>query len=147
LAQASFLAYEVFDTGFSPHPSAYLAADAAGDPALSVTDNAIYAAAAAADASGDEEVAKAVQTDLLRDIFGNPYRPVAVDKTCLSWNGGTIPKLAQAIYKERAFDRLPILADALEDAGCDNADMLAHCRQQGPHVRGCYVVDLILDKK
>ena len=64
----------------------------------------------------------------------------------LSWNDGTIPKLAQAIYDDRAFDRLPILADALEEAGCDNADILNHCRQPGEHVRGCWVVDLLLNK-
>jgi hypothetical protein len=52
--------------------------------------------------------------------------------------------LADAIYAERAFDRLPILADALEDAGCDSADPLAHCRGDGPHVRGCWVVDFVL---
>ena len=51
------------------------------------------------------------------------------------------------MHDDRAFDRLPILADALEDAGCDNADVLAHCRGEGPHVRGCWVVDLILGKQ
>jgi hypothetical protein len=55
--------------------------------------------------------------------------------------------LAQSIYTDRAFDRMPILADALEDAGCDNADILNHCRQPGEHVRGCWAVDLILGKK
>jgi hypothetical protein len=54
--------------------------------------------------------------------------------------------LAQAIYDERAFDRLPILADALLDAGCDNEELLAHLRSEGPHVRGCWAVDLILGK-
>jgi hypothetical protein len=57
-----------------------------------------------------------------------------------------IPKLAEAIYEERAFDRMPILADALEEAGCADADVLRHCRDPGPHVRGCWVLDLILDK-
>jgi hypothetical protein len=55
--------------------------------------------------------------------------------------------LAQAICEERAFDRLPILADALEDAGCTNADVLDHCRQPGEHVRGCWVVNLLLGKE
>ena len=68
--------------------------------------------------------------------------------SCLlvAWNDGTVRKIAQAIYDERAFDRLPILADALEDAGCDNADILNHCRNGGEHVRGCWVVDLLLGK-
>ena len=86
------------------------------------------------------------QADLVRDIFGNPFRPVSLDPTWLAWNAGTVQKIAQAIYEERAFDRLPILADALEEAGCTNADILAHCRRPGEHVRGCWVLDLILGK-
>lgn len=62
------------------------------------------------------------------------------------WATSTVLRLAEAIYADRAFDRLPILADALEDVGCDNADLLAHCRRPGPHARGCWVVDLILGK-
>jgi hypothetical protein len=84
------------------------------------------------------------QVSLLRDIFGNPFRAVAVKS---SWRSSTVVSLAQAIYEEPAFDRLPILADALEDAGCDHADILEHCRGPGPHVRGCWVVDLILGKE
>jgi hypothetical protein len=84
------------------------------------------------------------QSKLLRDIFGNPFRPVAADSTWLTAN---VVSLARAIYDGRAFDRLPILGDALEDAGCDNADILNHCRQPGEHVRGCWPVDLILAKE
>jgi hypothetical protein len=83
---------------------------------------------------------------LIRDIFGNPFRPVPLDPSWLAWNDSTVSKLAQSIYDDRAFDRLPILADALEEAGCDNADILQHCRQPGEHVRGCWVVDLLLGK-
>jgi hypothetical protein len=83
---------------------------------------------------------------VLRCIIGNPRRPAKIKKGWLTWTAGTIPKLAQDIYTDRAFDRLPVLADALEDAGCDNADILAHCRGPGPHARGCWVVDLILGK-
>jgi hypothetical protein len=72
---------------------------------------------------------------------------VRAEPSWLAWNDGTVPRIAQDIYDEWAFDRLPILADALEDAGCDNADILAHCRQAGEHVRGCWVVDLLLDKR
>ncbi len=90
---------------------------------------------------------KMAQCAHIRDIFGNPFRPPPpVDSFWLSWNDGIVPKLAQAIYDDRAFDRLPILADALEEAGCTNADILNHCRQPGEHVRGCWVVDLILGK-
>ncbi len=86
------------------------------------------------------------RADILRELLGNQYRPVAVSPSWHAWNGGTVVKLAQAIYDERAFDRLPILADALEEAGCDIADILGHCRGPGPHVRGCWVVDLLLGK-
>ncbi len=87
------------------------------------------------------------QCTFIRDIFGNPFRPQPViDSSWLPWNGAIIPKLAQAIYDDRAFERLPILADALEEAGCTNADILNHCRQPGEHVRGCWVVDLLLGK-
>jgi hypothetical protein len=83
---------------------------------------------------------------LFHDIIGNPFRPLVLHPAWLSWNNGTVPKLAQAIYDERSFDRLPLLADALEDAGCTDADILAHCRQPGKHVRGCWVVDLLIGK-
>jgi hypothetical protein len=86
------------------------------------------------------------QCDLIRDIIGNPFRPVAARPSWLAWNGRTIPKLAQSIYEDRAFDRLPILGDALEEAGCHDADILNHCRRPGEHVRGCWVVDLLLGK-
>lgn len=80
----------------------------------------------------------------LRDIFGNPFRPTTLDQ---SWLTSTVTALAHAIYQERAFDRLPILADALEDAGCTNQEILAHCRGPGPHARGCWAVDLLLKKE
>jgi hypothetical protein len=69
---------------------------------------------------------------------------VSLDFAWLLWSHGTIPAIARRIYDERAFHDLPILADALEDAGCTDADILTHCRQPGEHVRGCWVVDLIL---
>jgi hypothetical protein len=81
---------------------------------------------------------------LLRDIFGNPFRPVALDPR---WLTSTVLNLSHAIYDERTFDKMPILADALMDAGCDSEEMLAHCRGPGPHVRSCWVVDLLLGKE
>jgi hypothetical protein len=86
------------------------------------------------------------QADLLRDCFGNPFRPVALDPAWLAWGGGIVGRLARAAYEERAFDRLPVLADALEEAGCHDADVLGHCRGGGPHARGCWVLDLVLSK-
>jgi hypothetical protein len=86
------------------------------------------------------------QVLLLHDIFGNPFRPVAAEPGWLTWNHGTVPAIARHIYEDRAFHDMPILADALEDAGCTNTDLLDHCRGPGPHVRGCWAVDLLLGK-
>jgi hypothetical protein len=87
------------------------------------------------------------QAAILRDIFGNPFRRVALDPACLHWNGATVRKMAEAIYDDRAFDRLPILADALEEAGCTDRAVLHHCRSGSNHVRGCWVIDLLLGKE
>lgn len=87
----------------------------------------------------------AVQAQLVREVFGPlRFRTVGIQR---AWLTSTVTSLAAGIYAERAFDRMPILADALEDAGCDHADILAHCRGDGPHVRGCWVVDLVLGKE
>lgn len=83
---------------------------------------------------------------LLREIIGNPFCPVTADPSWLAWNGRTAEILAERIYEERRFGDLPILADALEEAGCTDEAILAHCRQPGDHVRGCWVVDLLLGK-
>jgi hypothetical protein len=80
---------------------------------------------------------------LLRDIFGNPCRPVTFAS---AWRTSTTVALAESMYAARDFGNMPILADALEEAGCDNAEVLSHCRGNGPHVRGCWVVDLVLGK-
>ena len=81
--------------------------------------------------------------DIIRDIIGNPFRPAAVDP---AWRTSTAMQLAQGMYDSRDFAAMPILADALQDAGCSNDDILAHCRGPGPHARGCWVVDLVLGK-
>jgi hypothetical protein len=81
---------------------------------------------------------------LLRDIFGNPFRPVAFDP---EWRTDTAVSLARRMYESRDFGTMPILADALQDAGCEDEAVLAHCRDpQQVHVRGCWVVDLVLGK-
>jgi hypothetical protein len=89
------------------------------------------------------EAERRAQADLVRDVFGNPFRPARVDP---SWRSRDVRALAQTIYDEGAFDRLGILADALEDAGCTSADVLEHLRGPGPHTRGCWIVDLLLGK-
>lgn len=86
----------------------------------------------------------AAQCDLVRDIFGNPFRPVTLDPR---WRTSDTVGLARAIYDDRMFERLPILADALMDAGCEDEQIISHCRGDGPHVRGCWVVDLVLGKE
>lgn len=90
---------------------------------------------------------------LLRDLFGNTFRPAALDPSCLAWNNGTIPRLAQAAYEERQLPRdhldptrLAVLADALEEAGCSDLHLLEHLRGPGPHYRGCWPLDLLLGK-
>jgi len=87
---------------------------------------------------------QAAQIAIVRDVVGNPYRRVKIDRSCRS---PTALSLAQAIDAERAYDRVPILGDALEDAGCTDADILNHCRQPSEHVRGCWCVDLLLGKE
>jgi hypothetical protein len=93
---------------------------------------------------------QAEQCKVLRDIIGNPYRPVSISP---AWQTPQVVALAQATYDERELPsghldaaRLAVLADALEDAGCSNADILGHLRGPGPHVRGCFPIDLILGR-
>jgi hypothetical protein len=81
---------------------------------------------------------------LFHDLLGNPFRPIEFDSSWLTTN---VRDLAKTIYNEKAFERMAILADALMDAGCNNDDVLNHCHGPGPHVRGCWVVDLILGKE
>jgi hypothetical protein len=99
------------------------------------------------EASPADSQIRAKITGLLRDVVGNPFRPAAAEKRWLAWKGGIIAKTARELYDGRAFEKLPSLADALEEAGCTDSDILAHCRGRGPHVRGCWVLDLILSKQ
>jgi len=86
----------------------------------------------------------AVQAAILRDIFGNPFRPVTFSP---AWLTDTGVALARQMYESREFSAMPILADALQDAGCDTADILDHCRDtQLTHARGCWVIDRVLGK-
>jgi len=82
--------------------------------------------------------------DLLREQLGNPFRQYTFDP---AWRTETVVALASGIEADRAFDRMPILADALEEAGCDERAMLDHLRGPGPHARGCWVLDLILNRE
>jgi hypothetical protein len=84
---------------------------------------------------------RAAQADLVRELFGDPFAPSAFDDR---WRTADVLALARAAYDDQAFDRLPVLADALEEAGCIDAGLLAHCRGGAGHVRGCWALDLVL---
>jgi hypothetical protein len=127
-----------------PRPEGELvAARAAASTASVYPLNVIGHALAVARAGEGRE-----QSRLLRCVFGNPFRPAAIAPAWLAWNGGTVTRLAELAYQERELPaghlspaRLALVADALEDAGCGEAEILGHLREPGPHVRGCWVVD------
>ncbi len=79
--------------------------------------------------------------ELLREVHGNPFRHVPFSP---AWRTDTAVTLARQMYEAREFSAMPILADALQDAGCDDEDVLDHCRGGGPHARGCWVLDRVL---
>lgn len=89
------------------------------------------------------ETCFAKMVDLIRCVYGNPFRPTAFSP---SWQTEHTTSIAAKMYEDRDFVAMPILADALEEAGCDNVETLTHCREPGVHVRGCWVVDLVLGK-
>jgi hypothetical protein len=121
------------------------------DVASYASNAAFYADPRASKAKADRDRAmlaeQAAQADLLRDIAGNPFRATpTADPAWLTWRDGTVRRLAETIYNERRFADLPVLADALEEAGCTDAEILDHCRGGGEHVLGCWMVDLVLAK-
>jgi hypothetical protein len=92
------------------------------------------------------EVGPKVGAALLRDIVRYPSIPIALPVEWLNSNNATVRQMAEGIRVEQAFDRLPFLADALEDAGCHEQELLRHCRSDGEHVRGCWALDFLLGK-
>lgn len=148
-------AEEAFEDAITPDESstaesrektaaACVAASYASNSPVVRHSDAIEVMQAAADASFDSATERAAQAALVRELWEYPFRPIALNPV---WLTPTVKQLAVTVYDDRAFDRLPILADALEDAGCDQADILSHCCSLGPHVRGCWVVDLALGKE
>lgn len=117
-----------------PEEAIALVVEAATEHALGSVDRA----RSTADALG-----ATARVYLMWEIFGNPFWTPEIDPAWLTQNDGRVRKVAEVIYAERAFDLLPQLADALEEVGCTEPDILAHCRQDGEHVRGCWVVDLL----
>jgi hypothetical protein len=151
LTEASFLAHEAWqqaeqamDRSEDAPMAALLATSSGVDGRAAQTAGFAAQAAAAAGAAWNTE--REAQADLVRCIFGNQFRPAPpLNPAVLQWNDGTVPNRAQAIYYGRAFDRLPCLAHALEEARCADAAILGHCRDKDrPHARGCFVLDLIL---
>src|SRR5262249_4829499 len=143
-------------------PAAFLTAT--GNPGAARVAANVAASLLAADAPGrgSRQVAEAGYTEertaqghTFRDIFGNPFRPPPViEPGLLSWNGGTVVSLAQATYQERNLPLgtmdgayLAVLADALEEAGCSDSEILGHLRGPGPHVLGCWALGLVLGKE
>ena len=146
--------YEAPDAPFGPlQAAAHLAYEVsgfllwgAGDPERALELSELGRLTVAADrggASGSPDQEVTAHCVLVRDIFGNPFRPVTV---LPGWRTSTVLELAQQMYDSRDFSAMLILADALEDAGCADEAILAHCRGPGPHVRGCFCVDAILGK-
>jgi hypothetical protein len=142
----------------------FWAADAAGfasgedaELAYSAADSASLAAswASSGPAAPSQDAERAIHAAILCDLFGPlPFRPVSVAPAVLAWDAGVVVKLAEAAYQERQMPsgvldnaRLMVLADALEEAGCADAELLWHLRQGGLHVRGCHAVDLLLNKE
>jgi hypothetical protein len=129
---------EVDARGVATHAASEVALDAgqvrSGKDASEVASGEAFAAEAAA------------QCLLLREIFHNPFRPSALDPARAAWRAGAARAIAQGIYEDRAFAQLPILADALQEAGCADSTILDHLRGPGSHVRGCWALDLVLGK-
>src|SRR5262245_60081072 len=149
--------YHVVASYSSADAAAFSSITREGRPAIGASIGALGAVAAAKRSkqlwgnAGKAPVREVrAQLTFLCDIFGNPFRLVVLDPT---WRTPIVTALATAAYEERQLpagtldpQRLAILADALEDAGCTDATILDHCRSSGPHVRGCWVVDLVLAK-
>jgi hypothetical protein len=144
------------EAGVSPVPpalaAALVAAGPAGDaaprrPSRAAPPDVVDDPQRQAAWVGGRDAAEARHADLLREVFGYPFRLLRVDPAWLRWRDGAVRNVAQAIYDEEHFGDLPVLADALEDAGCDDALLLEHCRRPGGHVRGCWALDLVLGKE
>ncbi len=128
-----------------PAEIAWCAGEASEIAARGVADEKVYIGSPYVTfAEGPDRQEQAHHADLVRDIFGPfVFRPVALDP---AWRTATVVGLARGIYADRRFEDLAVFADALEEAGCDNTEILNHCRQSSIHVKGCWVLDLCLGK-
>ena len=118
------------------------------DAAFAAMNAAAYVSAAAVTGQDTLSDSREAVCDLLREILGPlPFHPITCDPIWLSWHDGLVLSMAQRMYDSRDFSDMPVLADALEEAGCEDQDILGHCRSGGEHVRGCWVIDALLGKK
>jgi hypothetical protein len=129
--------------GFYKFPAAVSAMSVADKVLRIMADERVGETVAGSSGLPDEAMA-----GLVRDVFGPVlFRAVSVRPNVLAWGDRLVVRLAQAIYEERRWGDMPVLADALLDAGCDNEEVIQHCRQQGAfHTRGCWVIDLLLGR-
>jgi hypothetical protein len=149
------------DPNWSSDYWAAAAALAAGnvEAATRAADDSAYAMHATATESANNSAISIwaiecqAQGELLRELFGNPFRHPVLRRNWLRWSRGAVRRLAESVYEERSLPdgtldrtRLAVLADALEEAGCDNEEILSHCRSPSNHVRGCWLIDLLLAK-
>jgi hypothetical protein len=117
---------------------------AAGGPAMSV-ESALGLCRQSQRGAMDTQEDLRPFADLLRDIFRNPFRDaLPFDSAALAPKGSQVANIARTIYDEQRWEDLPVLADAMEEAGCADADLLGHCRAPRAHARGCWVIDLVL---
>jgi hypothetical protein len=145
----------------APHFLALAALRMATRPLARLANHVPYFLALAVQQLQGQEAASRLRrryADLLRDVIGNPFKKIVTKPARrgrpyrrqvffnAAWRTPAVVGLANAIYDEQSFGLLPILADALEDAGCDQPDLLEHCRSGGVHARGCWVLDLVLDR-
>jgi hypothetical protein len=154
--EARLSADDLATGGFWAADAAEFASGANAELAYSAADSASYAAwVASGPAAPSQDAERVIQAVILRDLFGPlPFRPLSVAPAVLAWDAGIVVKLAEAAYQERQLPsgvleniRLMVLADALEEAGCADAELLGHLRDGGLHVRGCHAVDLLLNKR
>jgi hypothetical protein len=113
----------------------------------STNTSSAHAARLTWDAARDAGLSTQRACDIVRDMLGDFFHPVAIPYAWRQWEEKTVVKIAETIYQEHAFSDMPILADALEDAGCTDRVVIDHCRSHGPHVRGCWLLDAILDRR
>jgi hypothetical protein len=160
-ADGQATAREMLDASYVAGPSNWVAVAWAAEAVAALTALTAWAAAdaihvvaqhaarALRDAAGEKDwaAARRRQGDLLCDIFDRLDPPAILAPDWLRWQDGTARKLAEVIYQEHRFADMPVLGDALEEAGCDRAEILDHCRQHTEHARGCWLIDAILGKR